>query len=89
MVPLGLAFACFCVTNWPVDADLFTVRALPVPDPTRSVVVFEGQRAAAALLTKRPLDAERLTVRPMVGLLLVSWAVALLLVTCAGSWWSR
>lgn len=39
---------------------------LLVPDPTRSVVVFPGHRAAAALLTKRPLDAERLTVRPMV-----------------------
>ena len=42
------------MTNLPVDAERETVRLLPVPDPTRSVVVFPGDRATVALLTNRP-----------------------------------
>ncbi|GGL89170.1 hypothetical protein GCM10009706_29770 [Curtobacterium citreum] len=42
------------------------MRELLVPLPTRSVVVFDGQRAAAAALTKRPLAALRLTLLPTV-----------------------
>lgn len=40
---------------------------MPVPEPTRSVVVFPGHRAAAARETKRPVDALRLTERAMVA----------------------
>jgi hypothetical protein len=49
------------VTKRPLDADRLTAREFPVPDPTRSVVVLLGHRAAAALLTKRPDPAERFT----------------------------
>ena len=55
------------VTNCPLEADRCTVVLLLVPDPTRSVVVLLGHLAAAALLTKRPDEAERLTERPMLG----------------------
>lgn len=62
IVPLGLGLAVDSVTNRAVDAERCTVVELLVPDPTRSVVVFPGQRSAAALETKRPVDAERRTV---------------------------
>ena len=61
MVPPGLRRAVPAVTNLPVDADRFTVRLLPVPLPTRSVVVFPGHRAVVALLTNRPVPALRFT----------------------------
>lgn len=51
IVPPGSPSARRCVTNFPDAALRFTARPLPVPLPTRSVVVLPGQRAAAALLT--------------------------------------
>lgn len=62
IVPLGLGLAVDSVTNRAVDAERCTVVELLVPDPTRSVVVFPGQRSAAALEIKRPVDADRRTV---------------------------
>jgi hypothetical protein len=61
----GFAAAFFAVTNSPVAAERWTVLELLVPVPTRSVVVLLGQRAAAALLTKRPDAADRLTLLPI------------------------
>lgn len=63
MVPLGSLLPRLSGTKRPVEAERVTVRLLPVPEPTRSVVVFPGHRAAAARETKRPLDALRLTER--------------------------
>jgi hypothetical protein len=67
MVPPGFRLAAALVTNLPDDAERFTERLLPVPEPTRSVVVLPGQRAAAALVTKRPDEAERFTERGIVA----------------------
>lgn len=69
IVPPGLFLAVRAVTNFPVDAERFTARALLVPFPTRSVVVLAGERLAVALDTNFPVLALRLTVRPMIGLL--------------------
>lgn len=55
------------VTNRPVEADRFTLWPFPVPKPTRSVVVVRGDLEAAALVTKRPVRALRLTDRAMVS----------------------
>lgn len=55
------------VTNFPVDAERFTARALLVPVPTRSVVVLDGERFAVVLDTNFPVLALRLTVRAMIG----------------------
>lgn len=61
MVPPGLRPAADWVTNWPLEADRWTVVEFLVPDPTRSVVVFPGHRATVAFETKRPLLADRFT----------------------------
>lgn len=64
MVPDGLRVAVAFLTKRPVVSDLFTVRALPVPRPTRSlVVVVRGPRRADALLTNLPVRPLLLTVR--------------------------
>lgn len=61
MVPPGFRFAVEDDTNRPEDAERDTDRLLPVPDPTRSVVVLPGQRATVDLLTNRPVFADLLT----------------------------
>ncbi len=74
MVPFGLLRAWLAGTNCPVAALRVTERLFDVPDPTRSVVVLLGHRAAAALLTNRPVPALRLTVRPAIRSHLLSQA---------------
>jgi len=73
IVDSGWRAAVDALTNRPVDALRFTDRALPVPRPTRSVVVRDGQRAAAARLTNRPLDALLETLRPRAMTLSLPW----------------
>lgn len=68
IVPPGLRFAVPSVTNRPVDAERFTDRLFPVPEPTRSVVVLPGHRETVAFETNRPVLALRLTLRAMVDL---------------------
>ena len=53
------------VTNLPVLALRVTVLALPVPRPTRSVVVVLGDAFACLVVTNRPVRALRLTDRAM------------------------
>ena len=48
-MPLGLRLAVVFVTNLPVEAERATVRLLPVPELTLSVVVLPGHRATVAL----------------------------------------
>lgn len=60
-MPDGLRLAVAAVTKRPVVAERLTGRELLVPAPTRSVVVFLGDRAAVALETKRPVRELRLT----------------------------
>lgn len=67
IVPPGLRRAVPSVTNRPVDAERDTAWLLLVPEPTRSVVVVRGDRVAAALVTKRPVRALRLTDLAMVS----------------------
>lgn len=67
MVPPGLRLTVASVTNRPVEADRFTDRPLPVPDPTLSVVVFPGHLATVAFATNRPLPALRWMLRAMIG----------------------
>ena len=55
------------LTNLPVEAERLTDRLLPVPAPTRSVVVFPGHRTVVAFETNRPVLALRLTLRAMAG----------------------
>lgn len=64
-MPPGLRLTVASVTNRPVEADLFTVRLLPLPDPTFSVVVFPGHRATVAFETNLPLPALLLMLRAM------------------------
>ena len=71
-MPPGLRLPVAVVTNRPVEAERVTARVLPVPEPTRSVVVLPGQRAAVALLTKRPLDADLLTDLAMVTSMVIA-----------------
>lgn len=59
MVPPGSLLPREVGTKRPVAAERVTVRLLLVPDPTRSVVVLLGQRAAADFGTKRPEAALR------------------------------
>lgn len=66
-MPPGFRSAVAPVTKRPVDADRFTLLALPAPEPTRSVVVLAGQRAAVALLTNRPELALRFTLFAMLS----------------------
>lgn len=71
-MPPGFRLAVAWVTNRPLEAERATVRLLPVPEPTLSVVVLAGHRATVALDTNLPLEAERLTDRaisntPFVG----------------------
>jgi len=64
MVLLGLRLAAVALANRPVPTSRTTVRALRVPEPTRSaVVVVFGLRFAVALGTNCPVFALRETVR--------------------------
>src|SRR5665811_1664120 len=65
MVPLGAPLARRSVTNRPDEALRLTVRSLPVPSPTCSVVVLPGHRTTVAFEAKRPVPALRETVRPI------------------------
>ena len=76
-MPSGLPLAVLAVTNFPVDAERFTERALLVPLPTRSVVVLDGHLADVAFETNFPDFALRLTERPMLGLLRSLWEAQL------------
>lgn len=53
------------LTNRPVIVERWTVVALDVPRPTRSVEVVRGLRRAVEAFTKRPVRALLLAVRGM------------------------
>jgi hypothetical protein len=67
MVVSGWRWAVDSLTKCPVMVDRFTVVSFDVPRPTFSVEVVLGLRRAVEALTKRPVEALLLTVRPMMG----------------------
>jgi hypothetical protein len=67
MVVSGWRWAVDSLTNGPVIVDRLTVVSFDVPRPTFSVEVVRGLRSAVEALTKRPVEALLLTLRPMMG----------------------